>query len=111
MAAFEADLRPDAYERLVDRLMADPAYGERQARRWMDLVHFAETHGHDQDRIRPNAWPYRDYVIRSFNTDKPYTRFVREQLAGDVLYPGTPDGIETADLAARASARISRHQP
>jgi len=85
--AFAADPAPDAYERLVDRLLDSPHYGERQARRWMDLAHFAETHGHDQDRIRPNAWPYRDYLIESFNRDKPYARFVREQVAGDVLYP------------------------
>ena len=59
-----------------------PHYGERWARHWMDLVHFAETHGHDQDRVRPNAWPYRDYLIESFNRDTPYARFVQEQLAG-----------------------------
>ena len=64
---FEHDQTPDAYERLVDRLLASPHYGERWARHWMDVVHFAETHGHDQDRIRPNAWPYRDYLIASFN--------------------------------------------
>ncbi len=90
VAAFVADPAPDAYERLVDRLLASPHYGERWARRWMDLAHFAETHGHDQDRIRPNAWPYRDYLIESFNRDKPYARFVREQVAADVLYPDEP---------------------
>ena len=84
------DTRPDAYERLVDRLLESPRYGERWARHWMDAVHFAETHGHDQDRPRPNAWPYRDYLIRSFNDDKPYARFVAEQVAGDVLYPDDP---------------------
>ena len=88
--AFLADPAPDAYERLVDRLLASPHYGERWARRWMDLAHFAETHGHDQDRIRPNAWPYRDYLIESFNRDKPYARFVREQVAADALYPDEP---------------------
>jgi hypothetical protein len=88
--AFVTDDRPDAYDRLVDRLLASPAYGERQARFWMDLVHFAETHGHDQDRIRPNAWPYRDYLIESFNRDTPYARFVCEQLAADVIYPDEP---------------------
>lgn len=89
-AAFQADDEPGAYERLVDRLLASPRYGERWARHWMDVVHFAETHGNDQDRPRPNAWPYRDYVIRSFNQDKPYPRFVAEQVAGDVLYPRDP---------------------
>jgi hypothetical protein len=84
---------PGAYERLVDRLLASPRYGERWARHWLDTVHFAETHGYDKDKVRPNAWPYRDYVIRAFNADKPYGRFVQEQLAGDVLFPGDPDGI------------------
>ncbi|MEM7233594.1 MAG: DUF1549 and DUF1553 domain-containing protein [Planctomycetota bacterium] len=88
--AFEEDSRPDAYERLVDRLLASPRYGERSARLWMDAIHFAETHGHDEDAIRPNAWPYRDYLIESFNADKPYARFVREQLAGDILFPDDP---------------------
>ncbi|MBK7999864.1 MAG: DUF1553 domain-containing protein [Verrucomicrobia bacterium] len=88
--AFLADKTPDAYKRVVDRLLASPRHGERWARHWMDVVHFAETHGNDQDRIRTNAWPYRDYLIRSFNEDKPYARFVREQLAGDVLFPHDP---------------------
>ena len=90
MRAFLADKSPRAYERVVDRLLASPRYGERWARHWMDAVHFAETHGHDQDRIRTNAWPYRDYLIASFNADKPYTRFVQEQIAGDVLFPDDP---------------------
>src|SRR5438876_5900537 len=90
MRAFLGDKSPRAYERVVDRLLASPRYGERWARHWMDAVHFAETHGHDQDRIRTNAWPYRDYLIASFNADKPYTRFVQEQVAGDVLFPDDP---------------------
>ena len=84
----------NSYESLVDQLLASPHYGERWARHWLDVVHFGETHGYDKDQPRPNAWPYRDYVIRSLNADKPYNRFVQEQLAGDVLFPGTPDGIE-----------------
>ena len=88
--AFVADPAPDAYERLVDRLLASPQHGERWARLWMDAVHFAETHGHDQDRIRTNAWPYRDYLIAAFNGDRPYARFLQEQVAGDVLFPGDP---------------------
>ncbi len=87
---FLDDDAPGAYERLVDRLLASPHYGERWARHWMDVVHFAETHGHDQDRIRPNAWPYRDYLIASFNRDTPYARFVQEQVAADALYPDEP---------------------
>lgn len=93
MDAFLADQAPRAYERVVDRLLQSPQYGERWARFWMDLAHFAETHGHDQDRPRPNAWPYRDYLIRSFNQDKPYARFVQEQIAGDVLWPEEPDAL------------------
>ena len=100
VAAFLADESPDAYERVVDRLLASPHYGERWARHWMDVVHFAETHGNDQDRPRPNAWPYRDYLIRSFNDDKPYARFVEEQLAGDVLFPGDPQGIVATGFIA-----------
>ena len=87
---FLRDHSKDAESRLVDRLLASPRYGERWARHWMDVAHFAETHGHDQDRIRTNAWPYRDYLIASFNADKPYARFVQEQVAGDVLFPDDP---------------------
>ncbi len=90
---FVADHDPEAYERLVDRLLASPRYGERWARHWLDVAHYGDTHGYDKDQPRPNAWPYRDYVIRAFNTDKPYGRFVREQLAGDALFPDTEDGI------------------
>ncbi len=90
VAAFVADSSPKAYEELVDRLLASPRYGERWARHWLDAAHFAETHGHDQDRIRENAWPYRDYLIQSFNADKTYSQFVQEQVAGDVLFPDAP---------------------
>jgi mono/diheme cytochrome c family protein len=89
-----------AYEKLVDRLLASKHYGERWARHWLDVVHFGETHGYDKDKPRSNAWPYRDYVIRAFNDDKPYGRFVAEQVAGDVLYPGTVDGIEALGFLA-----------
>ncbi|MCI0335734.1 MAG: PSD1 and planctomycete cytochrome C domain-containing protein [Planctomycetes bacterium] len=91
--AFVTDDDPQAYEKLVDRLLASPHYGERWGRHWLDVVHYGDTHGYDKDKLRPNAWPYRDYVIRAFNEDKPYSRFVAEQVAGDVLYPGTADGI------------------
>ncbi len=93
VAEFVNDPDPAAYERLVDRLLASPHYGERWGRHWLDVARYADTCGYDKDKLRPNAWPYRDYVIRSFNEDKPYARFVEEQIAGDVLYPGTPDGI------------------
>ena len=92
--AFLSDTEPQAYERLVDRLLENPGYGERWARHWLDVVHFGETHGYDKDKLRLHAWPYRDYVIRAFNEDRPYGRFIEEQLAGDVLFPGTADGIE-----------------
>jgi mono/diheme cytochrome c family protein len=91
--AFIADPDPGAYERLVDRLLESPAHGERWARHWLDVVHFGESHGYDKDKPRPNAWPYRDYVVRSLNHDKPYDQFVMEQVAGDVLFPRERDGI------------------
>jgi hypothetical protein len=91
--AFVRDERKDAYERLIDRLLASPRFGERAAVWWLDLARYAESDGFKADDPRPNAWRYRDYVIRSFNADKPYDRFVREQLAGDELYPGNPDAL------------------
>jgi hypothetical protein len=98
--AFVADKAPQAYGRLVDKLLASPRYGERWARHWLDVVHYGDTHGYDKDKPRPNAWPYRDYVIRAFNEDKPYARFVEEQIAGDVLFPNTRDGIEALGFIA-----------
>jgi hypothetical protein len=83
--AFVSDRSPNAYETLVDRLLASPRYGERWARHWLDVVRFADTHGFEMNQPRPNAWHYRDWVIRSLNDDKPYDRFVVEQLAGDAL--------------------------
>ena len=84
----------------MNSLLASPHHGERWARHWLDVAHYGETHGYDKDQPRPNAWPYRDYVIRSFNADKPYDRFVQEQVAGDVLFPGTVDGIEALGFLA-----------
>ncbi len=98
--AFLKDTAPDAYERLVDRLLASPRHGERWARHWLDVVHYGETHGYDKDQPRPNAWPYRDYVIRALNADRPYGRFIREQVAGDVLWPDTEDGIAATGFIA-----------
>ncbi len=99
--AFLNDTCADAYERLIDRLLESPRYGERWGRHWLDIVHFGETHGYDKDKRRPNAWPYRDYVIRSLNDDKPYSRFVQEQIAGDVLFPDDPDAtVATGFIAA-----------
>src|SRR5262249_25596969 len=85
VAAFVNDPAPDAYEHLVERLLASPRYGERWGRHWLDVVRFAETEGFEYDRLRSGAWRFRDYVIDSFNRDKPYDRFVLEQLAGDEI--------------------------
>ena len=96
IAAFEKATktsRDQAIAALADRLLASPRYGERWGRHWLDVVKYADTCGYDKDKLRPNAWPYRDYVIRSFNENKPYARFVQEQIAGDALFPGTADGI------------------
>ncbi|MDB5307329.1 MAG: Planctomycete cytochrome [Gemmataceae bacterium] len=83
--AFEKDTTPGAYERLVETFLASPHFGERWARHWLDVVRFAESHGFEMNWERANAWPYRDYVIKAFNDDKPYDRFVMEQLAGDSM--------------------------
>jgi hypothetical protein len=90
-AAFLADSSDKADERLVDRLLDSPHYGEKWGRHWLDLVRFAETHGYERDNAKPFAWRYRDYVIDSFNKDKPYDQFLREQLAGDLLPNATPE--------------------
>src|SRR6185369_6557585 len=80
---FVADPSDAAYERLVNRLLESPQYGEKWGRHWLDLVRFAETHGYERDSPKPFAWRYRDYVINAFNSDKPYDQFLKEQLAGD----------------------------
>ena len=101
--AFVADPAPDAYERLVDRLLASPQYGVRWARHWLDIVRFGESNGFEYDEFRPDAWPYRDWVVNALNEDLPYDEFVRRQLAGDVLLPGDLDAaIATGFLAAGA---------
>ena len=93
MDAFLADDSPGAWEKVVDRLLASARYGERWARHWLDLARYAETNGYELDEPRPDAWRYRDYVIRAFNEDKPYDRFIQEQIAGDILYPGNADAL------------------
>src|SRR4051812_42062750 len=100
LEAFLKDQSQGAYEKVVERLLDSPRYGERWARHWLDIVHYADTHGNDQDRIRTNAWPYRDYLVQSFNADKPYARFVQEQLAGDILFPDDPQGIVATGFIA-----------
>ncbi len=93
--AFENDPAPtaDAFEKIVDRLLAKPQYGEKWGRHWLDLVRYAETNGYERDNPKPEVWRYRDYVIRSFNEDKPYDRFIREQLAGDEFEKPDADAI------------------
>ncbi|HKD09965.1 MAG TPA: DUF1553 domain-containing protein [Bryobacteraceae bacterium] len=99
--AFLADDSPKAFEKVVDRLLASPHYGERWGREWLDLARYADTNGFKADETRPNIWRYRDYVIQSFNQDKPYDRFVKEQIAGDEAYPG--------NLDARVATGFLRH--
>jgi Protein of unknown function (DUF1553)/Protein of unknown function (DUF1549) len=102
-AAFLADPSPQAFEKVVDRLLASPQYGERWGRHWLDLARFAESEGFKSDEARPNAWRYRDYVIQSLNQDKPYDRFVQEQIAGDEMWPSSPE--------ARVATGFNRHYP
>lgn len=101
-AFVEQSTRPHAaYEALVDKLLASPRHGERWARHWLDIAHYADTHGFERDQLRPHAWRYRDYVIQSLNGDKPYDQFLREQIAGDVFSPQDPQAvIATGFLAA-----------
>jgi mono/diheme cytochrome c family protein len=93
VAAFVADSKPGAWDRLIDRLLASPHYGERWARHWLDLVRFADSGGFERDFDWPNAWRYRDYVAQAFNSDKPYDRFIREQLAGDEYAPESSEAM------------------
>lgn len=112
--AFESDKSPNAYEKLVDRLLASAHFGERQARRWLDIARYADSSGFQNDNTRPNNWRYRDYVINAFNQDKPFSRFIQEQIAGDELWPdsqeariatgfiaGYPDNANSRDLVQR----------
>src|ERR1700693_4910929 len=101
--AFLADNSPAAYEKVVDRLLASPQYGERWGRHWLDLARYADSAGFKADETRPNVWRYRDYIIQSFNEDKPYDRFVKEQIAGDELYPD--------DAAAKIATGFDRLWP
>ena len=109
VTAFEADPSAEAFESVVDRLLNSPHYGERQARLWLDVVRYADTHGYERDEFRPLAWKYRDYVVRSLNADKPFDQFVREQLAGDEMVPGPPQNAEEADaLIATGYLRLGQ---
>src|SRR5437773_284277 len=105
-ASFIADTSPDAWEKLLDRLLASPHYGERWGRHWLDVARYADSSGFEHDRDRPNAWRYRDYVIRSFNQDKPYNVFLKEQIAGDEL-DATTDETLIATGFLRAGPRVA----
>jgi hypothetical protein len=97
--AFFADGRPDAYERLVDRLLASPQYGERWAQHWLDLAHYADSNGFELDAERPDAWRYRDWVVAALNDDMPYDRFLALQIAGDELEPGSQSALIATGFA------------
>jgi hypothetical protein len=103
--AFAADRSAGAYEKLVDRLLASPGYGERWGQHWLDVVRFSETDGFEYDTHRHDAWRYRDYVIRSFNNDKPYDRFLTEQLAGDEIAPAEDETLIAAAFNRLAPLR------
>ena len=99
--AFVDDRSPDAYEKVVDRLLASPHFGEREARRWLDLARYADSTGFQNDTTRPNAWRYRDYVIKAFNQNKPYDQFVKEQIAGDEIDPANKDNLIATGFLAQ----------
>jgi Protein of unknown function (DUF1553)/Protein of unknown function (DUF1549) len=101
--AFLNDDSPNAFAKVVDRLLASPHYGEKWARHWLDLARYAESEGFKADETRPNAWRYRDYVIKSFNQDKPYDRFIKEQIAGDEFWPDDPEAL--------VATGFNRHYP
>jgi hypothetical protein len=109
--AFVSDPAPDAYERLVDRLLADPRYGEQWGRHWLDVVRYAETEGFEYDREHPGAWRYRDYVIHAFAEDRPYDRFVREQLAGDEIAPDDREALIAAGFHRLGPVRRNAGNP
>ena len=101
--AFLQDKSPRAFEKVVDRLLSSPHYGEKWARHWLDLARYAESEGFKADETRPNSWRYRDYVIKAFNEDKPYDRFIKEQIAGDELWPDDPQAV--------VATGFNRHYP
>jgi mono/diheme cytochrome c family protein len=112
IARFVADERPDAYERLIDRLLDSPRYGERWGRLWLDVAGYADSEGYaSDDAVRPWAYKYRDYVVRSFNANKPFDRFVREQLAGDELVKPPYRNLQTADIEKLVATGFLRMAP
>jgi len=111
MAAFEADNSPDAYAKVVEKLLASPHYGERWGRHWLDLVRYADSAGYEFDRDRNNTWRYRDWVVQAFNSDMPYDRFLQMQLAGDEYMPGSVEAkISTGYIYLGPEANIKNEQ-
>ncbi len=110
--AFLNDQSPDAWQKVVDRLLASPRYGERWGRHWLDLARFAESHGYEQDYDRPAAYHYRDFVIRALNEDMPFDRFVRLQIAGDELEPNNPEALKATGFlgAGTHATQITANQ-
>lgn len=106
--AFVNDPDPQAWEKLVDKLLDSPRYGERWARHWLDVIHYADSHGCEHDVKRPNAWRFRDYVIARFNADVPWERFIREQLAVDVFYPNQPELTPALGFISAGPLELSR---
>ena len=102
------DPSPNAYGSVVERLLASLHYGERWGQHWLDVVRYADTDGFEYDALRPDAWRYRDYVVRSFNHDKPFDRFILEQLAGDELAPGDQDSLVAVGFNRLAAWRKKR---
>ena len=102
------DTSPDAYAKLVDKLLASPRYGEKWGRLWLDVVRYADTGGYETDVLYANAWRYRDYVIESFNQDKPYTEFVQEQIAADEIWPDNLDLNGSYELPPEKVANLKR---
>src|SRR6202521_4478833 len=100
----------EAYEKGVDRLLRSPQYGERWASKWLDVVRYADTNGFELDLDRPHAWRYRDYLIQSWNGDKPYDRFIQEQIAGDEMFPGSMEAlVATGYLRAGSEHFVAAH--
>ncbi len=106
VALFLKDRSSDAYEKVVDRLLASPHYGERWASKWLDVVRYADTNGFELDQDRPHAWRYRDYVVKAFNEDKPYDRFIKEQIAGEEMFPDSKEALIATGYLRASSEHV-----
>jgi len=106
VSAFLHDKSSNAYEKVVDRLLASPHYGERWASKWLDIVRYADTNGFELDKDRTHSWRYRDYVIHSFNQDKPYTLFLQQQIAGDEMFPGDKEALVATGYLRAGSEHV-----